>query len=369
MTTYNAANERIKRDYFRYLAEAKGRDASTVDGVAKSIARFEESTKRRDFKKFHKQQAVAFKANLSDTASVRTGAKLSKATLLSTLRDLRAFFFWLAHLPGYKSHIHYCDSEYFNLSDKDVAIARGQRSKRVPTLAQAELVLSRMGSQTPNERRNRALIAYAVVTGARASALASFRLGDVKIDESCVDQDARHVCTKFGKTFRTILMPVSELAMSVARDWHTERSTDSLSRPDDPLFPATEVGLSQEGNFVGRGLAKHGWTTSGPVREIFRDAFQAAGLPYFNPHSFRDMLVHHLLGLDLPIETLKALSQNLGHSDLMTTIANYGQIPMTRQSQLIREGLRKRDEAPNVLQDPVVLAAVMRAIEESAGRG
>jgi hypothetical protein len=65
MTKPNAANERIKREYFRYLAEAKGRDEATVDGVAKSLARFEESTCRKDFKRFHREQAVAFKAKLS----------------------------------------------------------------------------------------------------------------------------------------------------------------------------------------------------------------------------------------------------------------------------------------------------------------
>ena len=45
MTKTNAANERIKRDYFRYLKEALGRDEATIDGVAKSLARFEESTR------------------------------------------------------------------------------------------------------------------------------------------------------------------------------------------------------------------------------------------------------------------------------------------------------------------------------------
>jgi hypothetical protein len=39
MTKHNAANERIKRDYFRYLAETRGRDEATIDGVAKSLAR------------------------------------------------------------------------------------------------------------------------------------------------------------------------------------------------------------------------------------------------------------------------------------------------------------------------------------------
>jgi len=50
MTKHHPANERIKRDYFRYLAEAKGRDPATIDGVAKALARFEETTKAKDFK-------------------------------------------------------------------------------------------------------------------------------------------------------------------------------------------------------------------------------------------------------------------------------------------------------------------------------
>jgi hypothetical protein len=105
VTKHNAANERIKREYFQYLVEAKGRDEATIDGVAKSLARFEEQTRAKDFKRFHREQAVAFKAKLALALNARTGERTSKATMLSTLRDLRAFFFWLAHLPGFKSHI------------------------------------------------------------------------------------------------------------------------------------------------------------------------------------------------------------------------------------------------------------------------
>jgi hypothetical protein len=36
------------------------------------------------------------------------------------------------------------------------------------------------------------------------------------------------------------------------------------------------------------------WSSAGPIRAIFKDAFAAAGLPYFNPHSFRKTLA--LLG-------------------------------------------------------------------------
>jgi integrase len=332
----NAANERIKREYFGYLREARGRDEATIDGVAKALARFEESTRRRDFRRFHREQAVAFKAKLSAALSARTGERLSKATVLSTLRHLREFFFWLAHQTGFKSHIAYADADYFNLSDKDVTVARARREKRVPTLDQVRHVLAAMPHATALERRDRALVAFATLTGARVGALASFRLGHVDMAGGFVEQDARTVRTKAAKSFRTYLMPVDEKALAIVRAWVEELEREHLWGPDDPLFPATDVGLSEAGGFVPVGLARRGWATSGPVRDIFRAAFVAAGLPYHNPHSFRDMLVRHAMTLDLTPEEMKAWSQNLGHADVLTTFTSYGAVPTHRQGELVR---------------------------------
>jgi hypothetical protein len=48
MTNYNSANERIKRHYFTYLAEALGHSEQSIDAVAKAIARFEAYTRYKD---------------------------------------------------------------------------------------------------------------------------------------------------------------------------------------------------------------------------------------------------------------------------------------------------------------------------------
>jgi len=52
VTKRNAANERIKRQYLVFLKDAKGRDEQSIDAVAKAIARYEEHSRRRDFKAF-----------------------------------------------------------------------------------------------------------------------------------------------------------------------------------------------------------------------------------------------------------------------------------------------------------------------------
>jgi hypothetical protein len=120
MTNYNPANERMKRQYFNYLAEARGHSEQTIDAVAKAIARFEAYTKWRDFKRFHIEQAKGFKQSLADQRGHRSGEPLSKATLYATLTALQRFFHWLAGQPGYKSRISYPDADYFSLSTKDV---------------------------------------------------------------------------------------------------------------------------------------------------------------------------------------------------------------------------------------------------------
>jgi len=313
-----------------------GRDETTIDGVARSLARFEESTKARDFKRFHREQAVAFKAALAKATNARTGERISKATMLSTLRDLRAFFFWLAHLPGFKSHIAYADADYFNLSEKDVAVARARREKRVPTLAQVHHVLSAMPADTTLERRDRALIAFAALTGARAAALASFRLGHVELQGGVVQHDARTVRSKFAKTFPTWFMPIGGDALAIFTAWAVALERDHLWGRDDPLFPATEMGLDANGSFTPVGISRSGWRTTQPINAIFRRAFERAGLPYFNPHSIRDMLVRHAMTLNLSAEAMKAWSQNLGHADVLTTFTSYGHLPAHKQGELIR---------------------------------
>src|SRR6478736_173397 len=127
MTNYNATNERMKRQYFSYRAEAQGHSEQTIDAAAKAIARFETYTRQKDFKAFHIEQAKAFKRDLADQRGYRSGEPLSKATLYATVIALKRFFTWLAGQPGYRSRTSYSDAEYFNLSAKETRIAKAPR--------------------------------------------------------------------------------------------------------------------------------------------------------------------------------------------------------------------------------------------------
>jgi site-specific recombinase XerC len=71
------------------------------------------------------------------------------------------------------------------------------------------------------ERRNRALVAFILLTGARDSATASMSLKHVDLAAGCVRQDAREVKTKFSKTFTTYFFPVGEDIREIVADWVT----------------------------------------------------------------------------------------------------------------------------------------------------
>lgn len=117
--THHPGNERLKRAYFTYLSEARRYSEASLDQVAKALHRFESYTRFRDFRSFHTQQAIGFKRHLAEQASARTGEKLGKATLYSTLTALRNFFRWLAGQPGFRSRLSYSDADYFSLSEKE----------------------------------------------------------------------------------------------------------------------------------------------------------------------------------------------------------------------------------------------------------
>jgi integrase/recombinase XerD len=336
MPKHSAANERIKRNYFIYLKEAKRQNEASVDAVAAAIARFESHTRQRDFKTFHHQQAVAFKHWLTEQTSATTGMKLSKATLHATLSHLKRFFQWLAGQPGYKSRFQYSDADYFNVSEKDARIATARRSRPVPTLEQLRHVIAQMPAISEIERRNRALMAFTVLTGARDSAVASAKLKHVDLVSGAFYQDARDVNTKFSKTFTTVFFPVGDDVRQIVADWVTYLRCVKLWGGDDPLFPKTLVTIGKGKQFEHTELARAHWATATPIRGIFRQAFEAAGLPYYNPHSLRYTLVQLGERLCQTPEQFKAWSQNLGHDGVLTTFLSYGQVSPGRQNEIMR---------------------------------
>lgn len=335
MRKHHAKNVRITRKYRLWLQDARQRSEHSIDQALAAIAAFEASTGKKDFAAFHIEQARAFKRTLLEKPNADTGKPYAKATIKARLDATKAFFLWLADQPGYRARIRHADCEYFNLSANDARIATARRERPSPDLAQVHRALDMMPAKTLMEKRDRAVLALALLTGARDNALASFAIGHVDLVERKVMQDARTVRTKYRKSFPTWFFPVGGQAEAILADWHATLHNELHFGPDDPLFPQTQIGLDANGQFAPVGLKREFWKNADPIRRVFHEAFARAGLPAYNPHSIRKTLVR--LGEELcqTPEEFKAWSQNLGHEDVMTTFRNYGTVTAERQAKLL----------------------------------
>jgi integrase len=352
MRKHHPKNERIKRQYITYLEEAKRMSATSVDQAAAAIAQFEVSTGYRDFAAFHIEQARKFKRQLGEAINPATGKPLAKATIYSRLMAVKAFFVWLAGQPGYKSRLTYSDVDYFNPSNNDGRIAKATREKPKPTLEQIRHVLAVMPAGTDIEKRDRALLAFAVLSGARDDAIASMSLRHIDLVRRTVFQDARDVRTKNRKTFTSTFFPVGEDIETIVRDWVSFLTQERLFGPDDPLFPATRVEVGASGHFEVTGLDRKAWRNANAIRRIFREAFERAQLPYFNPHCFRNTLAALGEKVCSTPETFKAWSQNLAHENVLTTFTSYGVVAHERQAEILNELRRAGGEKSASATEP-----------------
>ena len=248
---------------------------------------------------------------------------------------MKAFFKWLADQSGYKSRIAHSDCEYFNPNANDARIATARRERPVPSLEQVQHVIATAPHGTAIEKRDRALIAFTLLTGMRDAAIASLPIRLVDLERRRVFQDARIVKAKSAKTMTTWFFPVGDEIEPIVRDWIGFLRTELLFADTDPLFPKTEVRRGSSGGFEAIGLTREFWTNASTIRRIFRERFEAAGLSYFHPLSFRKTLAQLAYRLKLDLESAKAWSQNLGHEKPITTWTSYGKVDDTRTAEIM----------------------------------
>lgn len=194
-----------------------------------------------------------------------------------------------------------------------------------------------MPEGTDVQRRDKALFAFFMLTGARVGAVASLRLKHIDLFHGKVFQDARDVNTKGAKTFDTTFFPVDPAYLACFSAWVENLRAIRLFGPEDALFPKPQMGLAENGGFAVLGLSREPYANGGKLNGIIRASFAAVQMPEYTPHSFRKTLA--MLGNEKcqDMEQLKAWSLNLGHDSLTTTVSSYMPVTRQRQAELIRE--------------------------------
>lgn len=359
MPEFNPVNEFVKKQYEEILLHARHRDPKTVHMVWNNINMFENFTGHADFKTFNPEQAKSFKASLEKQVNQK-GEPLSLSTIRTILKNIRDFFEWLAIHPKYIRKVDGRAIQYLRLSDNANRAGRASRPKTPPSLEQLEKVLLAMPDETDIEKRNRAMFAFVIITCVRNDSLVTLKIKDVDATKKTVWQNPLHVRTKRRKGIVTgFVRAVMPCAEDIVLEWFRYADEVLKLQPNDPLFPKALVACNPETmSFEVQGLSKEHWANTQPVRDIFKRAFQAVGVPYFNPHLFRNTVCKWALK-NCSQYQYKALSQNLGHDNAMTTYNAYGNLTEDEQLEAVSGiGLANLDLQVIPIED--IMAEVIR---------
>ncbi len=330
MTKINLKNEQIKRKYFDWLKEADGLAKSSIEKVERSITLWDDFTQTDDYRTFNSDAVKGFKKWLFERKNASTNQPITLTTCHHYLISLNEFFKWLAAQAGYKSKISLNDIAYLQLDKKQTKIALNRTRKRYPTLEIIQKLVTSIEVKTEVDKRDRALICFTLLSAMRDEAIITLPLGCLNIEKQQVHQDPeRGVKTKFSKDILTTLFVFDPAFSIIIKDWIDYLKTEKLFTDQDPLFPATKIeqGLADSHSFTGDNISNAFWKSTGGIRAVFKRRFEAAGLEYFSPHSFRHSATKIALELCKTPAEFKAVSQNLGHENMATTMFDYASLP------------------------------------------
>ncbi len=330
MTNINLKNEQIKRKYFDWLKEADGLAESSIEKVERSITLWDDFTHSADYRTFNPETIKGFKKWLFERKNTATNQPITLTTCHHYLISLNEFFKWLAAQPGYKSKISLNDIAYLQLDKKQTKVALNRTRKRYPTLEIIQKLVNSIEVKTEVDKRDRALICFTLLSAMRDEAITTLPLGCFNIEKQQAHQDPeRGVKTKFSKDIITTLFVFDPAFSEIIKDWVNYLKTEKLFTDQDPLFPATkmEQGLSNSHSFTAENISNEFWKSTGGIRAVFKKRFEAAGLEYFSPHAFRHSATKIALELCNTPAEFKAVSQNLGHENMATTMFDYASLP------------------------------------------
>ena len=344
MTSILYKNETIKRKFCGYLGGPKGFSKKSIESYEQAIWLWEDYSGKADFANFNQTVAKEFVDWLRSKKKAGSDSEnISLSYCYDILRHIRFFFEWLSKQPKYKSKINETAIEYLGLTKKEIKVATKPKGVVFPSLEEVKAVIENIGGNSEVERRDRALISLALITGARISALITLPIRCFDKNNQLIDQDPKFgVNTKFSKRIITPLFPISyKEPRQYFNDWFDYLKNKNGFGLDDPIFPATKIENGKENiSYYSSGdIVSVFWKNTSSARKIFEKRFKQADVKYYHPHSFRHRLVKEISKLPLTEEQKKAISQSLGHENTGTTFGSYGygQIDESRQIEIIQD--------------------------------
>lgn len=325
---FNAANERIKYKYRVHIRRVGKKDEKTILAALKYIRDFEIFIGFKGFEVFNDMVADKYIQSMFKD-------KLSLNYISGNIRALKDFLNWLERQRGYRSKIDFNHIDYLNISSNQRKEAKAMEYKKAYKFEQIIETIRKMPDKTITEQRNKAIMSLQALCALRVSELRTVKI------KNLIEEDGAYfvyVCpksmkTKYAKTRHVNFVPLPDDIQANVLSWR-DYLLNLGFKDADPLFPKIDNTFNNL-NLLEKSIKKEDIKSNTTIRDLFKKAFENSGLPYLNPHSFRNTLARYAQNQSPAF--LNAVRQNLGHSSIDTTLSSYGQLSVAEQRRIIGE--------------------------------
>ena len=251
-----------------------------------------------------------------ETKKKHNGEAMSREYMRKLVSVARLFLGWLTmHKKGYRTTISpgWLDT----LKLHRLPQTKGMYEHEHVTLDEIK-AMAAAPVYSMRDQRIKAAAAFWFLSGIRINAFVSLPINAVDLSNMSVKQWPKlGVRTKNGKHATTYLLNIPEV-LTVVRKW------DTLVREHLPETSFWFAPLSPDTGTFDATIQEVGAYRDARARTDLKEWLDKVGLPYHSPHKFRHGNAVYSLDNSNDVADLKAVSQNLMHSNLSTTDGVYG---------------------------------------------
>ena len=316
----NRNNWRLKNEYLKYRAE--------IDQVSSKTVRLEETWLRHTLEWLDDRpidQAPRIRPVFSEYVLSREGSKYSSEYLRKLVSANKRFMEWISiHKAGYR----------YKLSPawlKTIKLPRMQEEEKDHEFVSFEeiLLIARATVYSLRDKRIKAAAVLWFISGIRIGAFVTLPIKAVNLEKLEIYQfPSLGVHTKFGKSATTDLLNIPEL-ITIIKEW------DQLVRSQLPDTAYWFASLSPETGTFDKSISIVGENRGSRAYKDLKEWLDRVGLTFHSPHKFRHGYAVFGIKHFTTLAQLKALSQNLMHSNISITDGVYGMLSNVDKKKLL----------------------------------
>lgn len=320
----NRDGESLINEFGRYLSvdTKKSYDEKTIKQYKDDIWAYWEITDFENLNNFNLDKAKLYRDSL------QTSMQTKKQKMSRVAEFFRYVFKNKVTKPEISAAL-----EVLQLTNKEKGLLSKQEIRKYPTLEEFNCMID-FPVKNEVDRRDKALFCLLLLSAGRVDAVRTLPLEALNPQTLDLVQDpTAGVHTKRNKYIMGTLFRFDKRYIDIIRDWLEFLIEEKQFKPADPLFPKLVQDEKNKAIYV---LSNEFYSSKTKINEIIAKRCNDKGIQPYSAHEFRHLAVDTAFRLARSGRDIKAISQNIGHAHLSTTLKQYANMQPQEYMQIIK---------------------------------